>query len=98
MDAQSSVATVGSGSWHLVVGRFITSTEVAIFLDGIWAKNTTSIAASIFNSSADLAMAAASGGTDLMDGKIALAFICAANVPDGAVERLWNVSRHIFGV
>lgn len=98
----SSVATMAAGNWHLVGGRFDPSTESAVFLDGVWTSNTTSIPAAIYNSTSDLFMAgrddATTPGQGLLDGRIALAFICAADIPDLVINRLWNISRHIFGI
>ena len=100
--AKTGSLTIPSGEWHLLVGRFSPSSELAVFDNGIWYRNTTSIPSSIFNGTADLFMSGRDDpitpGRLLMDGRNSLAWICAANVPDAAIDRLWNTSRKIFGV
>ncbi len=96
--SQASAATVGASSWSFVVGRFDPSTAVDVFLNGVLATNSTAIPASIFNSTADLYMAGIDPGSDLMDGNISMAFICAAYIPDYVLIRLYEISRISFGV
>lgn len=98
----SSVTTLLGSTWHLVIGRFDPSAEMSVFHNGVWEVNTTSIPASIYSGTADLFLAGrddnVTPGQDLLDGKIALPWICAARIPDAPINRLWNISRHIFGI
>ena len=98
----SSAVVVTEDVWHFIVGRFIPSTEASVFLDGVEAIKTTSIPASIFVSTSDVYLGArddgASPGAVKMNGDIAMVFLCAAQVYDVAIDRLYNISRHIFGV
>lgn len=94
VDAPVSVAV---DTWSFLVAKFTPSTELSLFLNGIKSANTTSIPASIFNSSAFLAIAAASAGTSLLDGRTALAFLCAAALSDATIYGLWEVVKPLFG-
>lgn len=100
----STQATAAAGLslnvWHFLVGRFTPSTELAVFADNVKAVNTTSIPASIFNSTADFRVAQfnAGGATTQLTGDFALGFLCAAALPDTLLTYLFNRSRLFFGV
>ena len=94
----SSSTSMAPNVWHFVVGRFDPSDEVAVWLDGVKAVNTSSIPSLIFNGTADLTMGSRHGGAAFVSGRIALAWICGAHVHDTTINRLWDISRKIFGV
>ena len=81
-----------------MVGRFIPSTEIAQFFDGVFYKNTSSIPASIFNSAANFVVGGSSGGGSLMEGRASLVFLCVAALSDGILSSLFQQTRGAFGV
>ena len=90
-----STAVVHS-EWHFVCMRFDPSANLAIWLDDNKEENTTSIPASINNSTADFEIASFNNGESYFDGRISLAFLCAAALSDAAVRRLYYRTRPAF--
>lgn len=89
--------SVSAGAWHFIVGRFVPSTSVDIYLDGVKSTDTGTISASIFNSNSALEIGRFAGGSAL-NGRCALAFIAAAAWPDELIEYLLVRSRLFFGL
>src|SRR5690606_32777454 len=74
------------GRWEFLVARFTPSTELALFLSGKKDVNTSSIPATLWNSSSPFTVGAYGGsGTSPMDGRAAFKFLCAAAVDDGTI-------------
>lgn len=93
-----SVAIPATGAWHFCVVRYTPSTELANFLDGVWALNTTSIPAALFNSSAEFQIGARSAGTVLLDGRASMCFLSANALSDALITSLFNETRGYYGV
>lgn len=91
----STIARTIDG-WLFVVGRFIPSTERAIYVNGTWTKTTSSVDAALFNSTATLDIGADATGAGPLDGRCALAFLCAAALPDVLVKHLYQESHWFF--
>lgn len=96
--AQSSTSSVGQAQWAFACGTFEPSTEVSVFLNGDKDSNTTSIPASIFNSSAAFEIGGRNGGNDGIDGRVALPFLTATHLTDEVILNLFESSRPYFGV
>lgn len=100
----STVTTVTSATartastWRHMVGRFDPSTELAIFTNGVKASNTTSIPAAIFNSTAAFGIGGDGAGGNLLDGRVALPFLCAGYLSDEIIKALYQESRIAMGV
>lgn len=87
-----------AAAWLHVVARFTPSTELAIFVNGVKTVNTTSIPASLFNSSSDFTVGANGAGGEVLDGDTALPFLCAAALSDTWIQYiLWHGQRALFG-
>jgi hypothetical protein len=96
--AISSVAPVVT-TWTFWVGRFTPSSELAIFQNNVKTINTTSIPASIFNSTASYVLGARdNGAADLMTGRQSMQFLCATALSDAIIGALYQNSRAMFGV
>lgn len=96
-----SSAALSTGTWIFAVSRFTPSAELALLTNGVKVVNTTSIPASLNNggASAPLNIAnLANSGSLYLDGRCALAFVCAALLPDALLAYLFNRSRPLFGV
>lgn len=91
-------ATITTGAWYHIVGRYDPSTEVAIWANGVKTVDTASIPASLFNSTAALDIGRLADGTQPMDGRAALCWLCANVVPDDRIQRLFKLGRIFFGV
>lgn len=93
----TQTVTVETGRWYFTVGRYTPSSEVKLWVDDDTASKTSSIPASIFNSTSDFTVGAL-GGSTLLDGRIALPFLCAAALSDDIITNLFESTRHLFGV
>lgn len=91
-------AAQSPATWHFMVGRFDPSTEIAIFVDGVKVVNTTGIPATLFNGTAAVEVGSFETGTNLLTGRWALAFLCAAAHPDELINYLYARTRGFFGV
>lgn len=81
------VATIGE--WHFLVGRFIPSTEVAIFNDGDKSVNTTTIPSSVNVSAQALEVGRTfNDNSRVIHAKARDVFICAASLSDALIEQI----------
>lgn len=91
---------IADNSWKFVVCRFQPSTALTMYVSGDWYHNTSSIPASTFDSSCPLSIGSYwynisfTGGW--MDGKVSLAFLCAAALDDDQIMALYQQSRWMF--
>jgi len=94
----SSVAPLTAGAWYFIVGRYVPSTSVDIYVNGVKTTNTTTIPASIFNTSTSPFDIARFDAGSLLVGAMGLGFLCAAALPDTLLTYLFARSRALFGV
>lgn len=94
--AVAHTATVVANTWTHVVGRYTPSTELAIFVDGVKVTNTTSIPASIFNSSSALRIGSLGDATQYLDGRAALCFLSASALADATIQALYTATAPFF--
>lgn len=84
-DSAAGAASV----WNFVVGRFIPSNEVAVFLNGDKSVNTTAIPASIFVSTQAFEIGRIEGDNTLIyHGKARDVFVCASALSDALIEEI----------
>lgn len=93
----SSVTVTPATQWYLVIGRFVPSTSLDIYVNGTKDTNTTSIPASIFNSSANFTIGAINTPARYFDGKLSTGFVCAAALSDSIISALFEQTRIPFG-
>lgn len=92
-----STATYTRNGWHFVAGRFTPLQELALFLDGTWYTNTTSIPASVFNSTASLVLGAYDEGiTSNAAAWFSMQFLSCMAVGSAIIEQLWEQTRVAF--
>lgn len=96
----TSTTTLSATAWYFAVGRFIPSTETNVFLQGADdASNTTSIPASIVNSTATFEIGSFNaGGTALLNGRGGMCFACAMALSDTAISNIYQGTRGFYGV
>lgn len=95
----NSTVTFTNDAWHFVVGRFSPSTELAIFVNGTWTKNTTSVPAALVNSNQELSIGRLNvTNGQYLDGRAGKCFLSAAAQSDTFINYLWNRDRVIYGV
>lgn len=93
--AVDSTATVATGTWYFIAGRYTPSSELAIWLDDEKTINTTSIPAAIFDSSAGFAVGRTDGG-NYLNGRAALCFVCAKALSDDTISVLSGRMKPLF--
>ena len=86
-------------TWYFIVGRFVPSTSLTIFLDGSGVSNAAGIPASIFNSTTAFMIGARSvPPASFLNGQASLCFLCAAALSDSIISALFQQTRAIFNV
>lgn len=92
-------AALSASKWYFCVGRFTPSAEVAILVNGVEVVNTTSIPATVFSGNGSLGIGRWIGGaTQELNGRCALAGLCAALLTDAQVGHLFQRTRAFFSV
>lgn len=94
--ALASTAAPSTATWYYLVGRFVPSTSVDVYLNGVKTSNTTSIPASIFDASVNLRIGRyteAAGTFADLDGRVALAWYTPFALPDGYIQYLYQSVR-----
>lgn len=86
------------GQWYHIVSRYVPSTSLDVYINGTKYTYTTSIPASIFNSTANFEIAAFNAGVQTFSGRISLCFLCANNLSDSIINGIYQRSRLLFGV
>lgn len=94
----SHSTTISVSTWTFLVCRFDPSTELAIWINDDKEVNTTSIPASIFNSTAPFQISGYNGTNELLNGSVSLPFLCAAALSDAVIVNLFQQTRGLFNV
>jgi hypothetical protein len=97
-DEAASTVTVTTGQWYFIVGRFIPSTEEAIFVNGAWDTNVVGVNASIQNTASAFRIFDQSDNSSRLNGRVSLAFLCATALSDSIVSALFHQTRAMFNV
>jgi len=92
----TSTSLTSINTWHFTAARFTVSTEVAVWLNGEKDTNTTSIPASLNNSTLPLSIGSNGTPGRYFDGNIALPFLCAYALPDNLITNLYQQTRILF--
>jgi hypothetical protein len=96
VDGIGSTTALTANAWHFLVGKYIPSTSVNLYQDGTKFTNSTGVDASIFNSTSAFEIGRFTGGSAL-NGRCALAFLCASALPDDLLDYLLFTTRGFFG-
>ena len=96
----TSAITPALNTWQFVAARFVPAATVDIWVNRTKTTDTTTVPASLFNSSAAFQVGrhVDTGGTArLLDGRASLGFLCAAAASDLVITNLYERSRRLFG-
>jgi len=91
-------ATATTGAWHFIIGRFIPSTELNLFDNGVKSTNVAGIPASVYSGNGALYIGWDQADNSYLDGRAALCFLCATWLSDAAIAALYQQTRMLFGV
>jgi hypothetical protein len=90
--------TAVTGRWYFAAGRFDPSSTLDVWTNGAKVSSAT-VVGSVFNSTSALNIGARNaGGASLLNGRIALPWLCAAALPDALVGMVYHTTRGLFGV
>lgn len=91
-------SSIAINTWTFLVGRFTSSTELAVWVNNTKTSTTTAVPAATFSGAAPFTIGA-SGTPDLyLPGRATLCFLCADALPDALINRFYNISRSLMGV
>lgn len=97
-DADSS-GTVTTATWYFLAGRFIPSTELAVFINTTKTVNTTSIPSAAFGSTAEFRIGNDNGAFgQILDGRASNCFLCAEILSDALLTDLYNNTKAYYGL
>lgn len=91
-------STISASAWHRIVGRFVPSTTLDLYVDEAKESLAVGIPASIFNSNVDFRIAARSDGVDLLDGRASACHLNAAALSDAQNSSVFEQQRAAYGV
>lgn len=86
-----------TATWYFIVGRYVPSTSVDLWVDAAKSSTVAGIPATANNSNAAFQIGARNGLITL-DGRASLCFLCAAALSDSIITALYQHSRVLFGV
>jgi hypothetical protein len=99
LQGPSSTQGTGAAVWTFLVGRFIPSTEVALFQDNIEYTDLVGIPAALINTATDIEIGSYNAGAGLFhDGRASLCFLCAVALSDSIISALFHQTRAMFNV
>lgn len=86
-------------SWYFIVGRFVPGTSADIYVNGIKTTRDAGIPGSIHSGTADFMIGSyVSAASRDLDGFVSCCFLCAAACSDNQIQRLYAVTKSLFGV
>lgn len=93
----SSAADVVINQWYFLVGRFVPSTSLDLWKNGVKTTNGAGVPATLFDSTSQLEIGRFSAA-QYLNGQASLCFICASALPDVLINHLFHQTRALFGV
>lgn len=94
-DVNDMGASYKENQWFYVVGRLNPSTELALFVNGMWFINTTGIPDTIFNDSEDFEIGRYNRG-NYLDGRVSQAFISEYTIPDVFICQMYFHAKALY--
>jgi hypothetical protein len=77
----TSTGTVAANTWYHIVGRFVPSVALDVYIDAVRTTNAVGTPASIFHANSTFSIGRTDGGS-YMDGFTSLCFLCASICAD----------------
>lgn len=93
-----STIAPADATWYFICGRFTPSTSLDIFVNNTKTSNTTSIPASVYNSSAYFMVGTIQDISSLLAGRASLMFAFASALADNQIGYIYQKTRPMFGV
>jgi len=90
--------TISQNRWHFIVGRYVPSTSVDIFLDDVKTSLLAGVPAAIQDGAALFGIGSGARLTSYVDGRASMCFLCATWLSDTALTSLFERTREMYGV
>lgn len=92
-------AIPSANAWYHWVFRFVPSTSIDIFQNGVKTSNLVGIPAVLNNAAADFNIGALNGGgvVAYFFGRVSSFFVCAAALSDTIINSLYHQTKELFG-
>jgi len=91
LQGPTATAVVAADTWVSFIGRYTPSTEAALWVGDVKYTDTVGIPATLVNSAQALNIGAYNSGAGyFMDGRVALAWLCATAVPEAALMKYYG--------
>jgi hypothetical protein len=94
----SSTSVTAAATWYFVVGRFIPSTAIRIFLNSETDDVVAAVPAAIQDIGANFYIGQRGDASSYFDGRVSMAFLCAAQLSDAIIFSLFEQTRAMYGV
>lgn len=96
----SANATITATAWKFIVGRFLPSASVDVFVNGTWWTAASGDATIVDNTAPFRAGATTAAGAAALQltGKESMLFMCAAAVSDAIIGCFFQQTKAMFGV
>jgi hypothetical protein len=85
-------------SWNFIAMRFTPSSELALFANGVFTRQSAGIPATLNNTSSEFRVGMNSSNGQPFLGCAALLFLCATALSDATLLDLYQSTRGLFGV
>jgi hypothetical protein len=95
--AQVQSAAITVNTWYCITMAFVASTRLTLFVNGVETENTTSIPATIFDSTADFEIGRHAAG-NYFGGRAALCQLGGGLLSDAVAKNAFYQTRWSFGV
>ena len=93
-----TLAGLGSGVWSFIVGRYIPSTEIKVWINGDHAENVVAVPAALPDTAVQFSIGAVAAGVLPLGGMASHCFLCAGQLSDAFIGTLYQQGRAMFGV
>lgn len=93
-----SAGIITATEWHHIVGRYIPSTSVTVFVDGVGTQSVATIPATLTNSTAALTIGASDAPGSYYTGYKSMSFVCAMLLSNAQIVALYQQTRAAAGV
>lgn len=90
-------AVLSTGVWYFTVGRFVPSTSIDVYVNNNKESLTVGVGAAMTNTAHAFQIGTFASGTQLLNGRAALCFLCANALPDVILTGLFEQTRLLFG-
>jgi hypothetical protein len=92
-------ATVQTSLWYHIVGRYIPSLQIDIWVDGIATINAVGIPAALRDNAIDFRIGAYGAPVgNYMDGRASMCFLCTTALSDAHIMALYHKTKALYGV